>query len=198
MLSPAVHPSAGPVAHPAEDVGSGDHHKGVCPMRTFAIGSIMTLLAVVIAGCPARRETKDSAVQAVPEPEKASVPPSPGGAPSEVPPQKEFAALREARTADLPVLTPILEYLTSSAVDEEISGLKDMRWLCADDVLNGSVSDEDPENMTVIYRIVDQEDRIAVQVGPPRSEFDLEFHVARKGVSDYMYVGWEPLPGPEE
>jgi len=108
------------------------------------------------------------------------------------------AALKEARAEDLPILTPVLDYLSSKAVDEEISGLKDMRWLCVEDVLSGKVSDEDPDNLTVIYKVVKQDDRIAVRVGPPKSELDLEFRVTEKEGGGYMYVGWEPMPAPGE
>jgi hypothetical protein len=162
-------------------------------MRTFALLAATLLLAVCVVGCPPKRPgaTGDAKPRRTVEPPPA---PSPKADAEPAAP----AALKEARPEDLPILTPVLDYLRSKGVDEEISGLKDMRWLSVEDVNAGKVSDEDPSNMTVIYRIVEQDNRTAVQVGPPRSEFDLEFHVAARDGGGYLYVGWQPMPALED
>ena len=147
---------------------------------------------------PDRGPSAKAADEAPPPAPEAAAPKSPAPEPKPsaqpIEASRELKApLRTARAADLPVLEPILEYVTSSGSDlKDLAGVPWMWWQ--------DTKTEDPQSLpedTVIYRIGTEKHQPIVLFGPPASEWGLKFRMKRVAAGQWRCLGHDELSGLE-
>ena len=159
-------------------------------------------VVLLLAGCPTRptsikeptpdRGPSAPAKEALPPTSEPAAPQEPAAQPKEEPRQLE-APLKTARADDLPVLEPILTYVTSD--ESDLKDLADVPWMWWKDTRTDDTQSL-PED-TVIYRVGTEKGQPMVLFGPPASEWGLKFRMERVAAGEWKCLGHEELSGLE-
>lgn len=157
--------------------------------RLLLVASAALLL---LSGCPLREANQ---APDVPGPEPADdVRTQPTEAVAADQSRTDHPALRHSRLQDRPVLEPIVAYLEQNQDDENVAGLETADWYSYEDVTEQELTPEQLGEDAMIYKIVEEDAWLSVLVGPPFSEFYLEFRLAPTDDGSFEVIGCELLP----
>jgi hypothetical protein len=175
-------------------------------MSTRLALAAIVVLALLIAGCPRPPQQTAGPPPATPSRDKgatASSPPSEPEekeveGPSEEPKAAESEstpfALRTAPEEDHPILKAVLAYMKEH--ESDVGRFVDVSWISVEK--NTAEKPEDLPKDAVIYKVTTEKGKTIVVFGPPFSEYDVKFTMAKSEAGEWTCTGHQVLQGDED